>query len=93
MSALHAYERELDQRFADQDAIDREIARLEAQEMKRYGKSASGLFVEMAADSCNDAHTLVRILYELAHNDVDLLRNSEVFRGMVEHAIAEDLGI
>lgn len=86
------YGRQLDQRFADQEAIDKEIARLEAQEMKRYGTNASGLFLEMV-DDCEDADRLMRVLIELAINGVDLLRESQTFRSMLEDRIAEDLGI
>ena len=85
------YGRQLDQRFDDQEAIDREIARLEAQEMKRYGKIGT-LFVEMCED-CEDADKLIRVLYELAEHDIDLARESQTFRGMLEERIAEDLGI
>lgn len=91
MSALTLAELDLDRRFDEQQSVDREIARLEAQEIKRYGHVGT-LFVEMAADSCEDADKLVRVLYELAEHGVDLVRESETFRGMLEDAIAQEMG-
>lgn len=89
------YGRELDERFDEQAAIDKEIARIEAERLRLYGHitgAVDSYFAEIAIDGCRDAKRLVTVIYELANKGVDL-RESETFREMLEGAITESLGL